>query len=419
MTIYRLTIIATLCVSLARESIVRAQDLLPEPIRVGLAGYADLDPLAVTATVTVEATPLGQKKIAADLLEIISRAQVQQVAIREGRIYVRREPKAAGAGKFDAVMAEAAFDRKVIYFGDRHRGLLSKWLPGRDQPAARHFTVDYFRAAGIRLATRVRDLLVPWRPQSELIALIGEGGRVRATGPINLEGLALVHIQLQAKDPSKEVPPISAETQLRPPGVSEQEIQRQLKEAQERHAAGPPERLFDFYLDPDRGYAVRRLETRDEQGRLLIRCDCTEHEQLTGRKVWLPRRCREEKYVFDNLPNQVFTSPLFIRDFDVTEFDLKPWPDERFELNYTKPGTYVDDATFPEVKGTSGVRYTVPATPKQLDEVIDAARKNYQSHGGTEKWSSVLRWLFLSVNVALLIGLAVFVYVRRRKATST
>jgi hypothetical protein len=409
---------------LANGPALNGQDsVLTEPIRLGLAEYANLDPLAVTMTVTVEATPLGRQKIAGNVLDRISGAQIQQVAIRQGRIYVRREPKTVDLGKSNAVMAETAFDRKVIYFGDPKRGILNKWLPGNDKPAASYFSLDYFRAAGIRLPTRMRDVVLPWSPQSEITALLSEGGRVQTTRSTNLEGLAVIYVQLKAKDPSKELPPVdlaAGEAELRRPGrsLSEEEIQRQLREARERQAAGPPQRLFEFYLDPARGYAVRRLDTRDEDGRLLMRCDCTEPEQLTGRNVWLPRRCREENYAFEELPNEVFKSPLFIRHFDATEFDLKPWPYERFELNYTKPGTHVNDATFPEVKGISGVNYKVPATPKQLDQTIEAARQKYQSQRDTETWSSVLQWLFLSLNVVLLAGLAVFVHRRRQKAAN-
>jgi hypothetical protein len=263
-----------------------------------------------------------------------------------------------------------------------------------------------------------------WHPQAELLALLAEGGRVEATGPADLDGRRLMRVQVAAQDLSNQFPPVDLaemEKQLRAmrtvAKLSEADIQERLASARKAQTARPPRRRFDFYFDSERGYAaVRRLDIRDEAGRLLTRSDCTEHEQLAGRNVWLPRRCRVEQYTFVGLGDQVFGAPLFVNQFLVRAFDLQPWPDDRFELKYTTPGTRVNDRTFPEVEGTRGVTYEIPANPERLDEVIQAARANYQSQANAEQRSSTLKALFLVVNGALVVSLVAYFIVRRWKA---
>lgn len=133
----------------------------------------------------------------------------------------------------------------------------------------------------------------------------------------------------------------------------------------------------------------------------------------------MPRLCRVEKYNFVGLPNQVFGSPLYMKQFRVRAFDLMPWPDDRFELKYTTPGTYVNDGTFPEVEGKSGVIYNMPANSQQLDEVIEAARTKYQAGADAERRSHQMRMLFLVFNGVCLVILVVSYVVRRRKKASS
>jgi hypothetical protein len=379
---------------------------------------------------------MGREKIAANVLAniIAYGSKAQQYAFHEGRVYLRRERKGG-----DKRTNEISFDGNVLYLGNpgekrpkdaKPGGVLLKWLPGKDDPDGSYFSDDYFRAAGVRMPTRVRQLAVPWRPQSELLALLAEGGRVEATGPADLDGRPLLRVQVTAKDWRLQGRPIDLagyERILRMPGgVPEEEVQRKLRVARKVQERPAPQRRYDFYFDPERAYAVRRLETRDEAGRLLTRADCTEHEQLTGRVVWMPRQCRVEAYTCtvsglqdeETLIPYVFGSPLYVTQFRVSAFDVKPWPDDRFELKYTAPGTSVQDATFPEVEGTNGVSYEVPANPEQLGAVIETARAQYRARATAEKRSGTLKVLFLTVNGALVVGLVAYFVVRRRKARS-
>lgn len=432
--VHRLTLVAAVCITLFEGSALHAQDAnLPDSVRARLARFTDLDPLAVTWSEISEETPLAREKIAAKILANgRGRTYDEQLAFRDSRIYLHREirePSAASFGK-KSLTVEAAFDRSVFYFGNpahdpknpNKRPFLQKWLPGKDQPEADYFSADYFRAAGIRLPSRVKELVLSWHPQSELLALLSEGGRIEATGPAEMDGHPLIRVRVKALELHAKMPPIdlaALERQLRhTPSLSEKEIQERLQDAHESNAAQPPQRRYDFYFDPQRGYAVRRLDTRDEAGRLLIRSDCTEHEQLEGRVVWLPRRCRLEKYTFVGLPNQVFESPLFVNLLRVSALDLKPWPYDRFELNYTKPGTEVNDATFSEAEGRNGIHYQMPANPQQLDEVIAAARAQHQARGNAGKRIPTIRTILLIINGLGLPILVFYLIVRRRKKAS-
>lgn len=425
---HRLALVAAVYVTLVGGSHLHAQEAdLSEPVRAALARYADLDPLAIKWSQKTEATQIGRKKITADELGgiIIARSNVQQFAFREGRIYVRRETK--GGPSSPPSKVEIAFDRSVFYEGDpRDPPFLQKWLPKNDRPEASYFSDDYFRAAGVRLPTRIKELVLSWHPQSELLALLAEGGRVKATDRANLDGRPLIRVQVTAKDWRLQGIPddlAGSEESLRSPGVTEEEVQRKLKEAriQERRA---PQRLYDFYLDPERGYAVRRLEIRDEANRLVYRSDCTEHEQLTGRVIWMPRLCRVEEYTFEGLRDEEslipydFGSPLFVTNFQVSAFDVKPWPYDRFELKYTAPGTQVNDATFPETKGKDGIFYKVPANPQDLDQVIAAHRAKAQARVNAEKRSSTIRMILLILNGVGLPILVFYLIVRWRKKGS-
>lgn len=419
----RLALIAAVTVTLIGSSVLHAQDaVLPEPLRVALSNYAEMDPLAVNWTEVAKESPLGRENATSnnDFL----------LAFRDSRMYMLRQ-----SNKKRELSTEIAFDRSVLYMGDSensgehantNRPTIIKWLPGKDHPKARYFSQNYFRAAGIRLPRNVGELMLSWHPQSELLALLAEDGRVEATSLTELEGRKLLRVQVKAQDLSLDTPPVDIEKlekNLRGTQsftkISEEDIQKRLAASSEASKAQPPRRRFDFYFDSERGYAVRRLDILDEAGRLLTRSDCSEYEQLNSRKVWLPRRCRVEEYTFSGMNDRVFASPYFVTKFKVSAFDLKPWPYERFELKYTTPGTAVSDQTFPEVEGENGVTYKIPANPQQLDEVIADARTRYAMQASAEERSRKLKTLFLILNGVGLAAFVVCLIIRwRKRATS-
>lgn len=238
---------------------------------------------------------------------------------------------------------------------------------------------------------RIRELAASWHPQSELLALLAEGATVQAVGPIQIEGCPLVHVQLTAHILQDNNSPL---------------------------------RRYDFYLDPEKGHAVRRLEAWDEVGRLFVRSDCTEFEQLGGRFIWMPRLCRVEEYTVaatqdkENSIPAISSSPLYVVLIRVNALDTQPWPGDRFQLKYTTPGAYVNDASFPETSGKDGVVYQIPANPQRLDEVITVRRAFYHAWRNADKKSRPLRLLFLILNGVGVAGLGVYFFVRRRKKAS-
>jgi hypothetical protein len=403
--VYRLAFAFAACLSLIEVPRLCAQDAeSPESIRLAHVRYADLAPLAVTWTQTTKVAPIGNEKIEADELgKILSDSSVvQQLALRDGRIYLRREIK--GDSSWPPRTDEIAFDRNLFYAAHnlfytgnpvnadpKDRPYLHKWLPKNDDPEASYFRDDYFRAAGVRLPAPTKELVSSWHPQSELLVLLAEGARIEATDPIHLDGRSLIRVQITSCR--------SQETNF-------------------------TNWRYDFYLDPERGYSVRRLEIRDEAGHLLTCSDCTEFEQLSGRLLWLPRLCRVEEYTSERTQKdgrsiyEVFTSPLYVRRIRVNAFDAQPWPHDRFQLKYVTPGIYVNDASFPEIKGKDGIFYQIPANPQRLDEVIAVRRAFYQAWLSAEKKSRPLRVLFLVLNGVGLAGIAVYFFVRRRKKVS-
>lgn len=403
---YRLALTVAAFITLVEGPRLHAQNAgLPESMRLALIRYADLDPLAVTWTQTVEATPIGRETIVVDVPDkIISDGPiVQQLAFHDGRIYVRREIQ--GSSSWPPRTDEFAFDRNVFftaknlfYAGNlgnnepKDQPYLHKWLPKNDRPEASYFSDDYFRAAGVRLPARTKELVRPWHPQSELLALLAEGGRVEAIDRTYLEGRPLIRVQVVACNI-------------------------------EEKSTSP--RRYDFYCDPERAYAVRRLETRDEAGRPLTRSDCMRFEQVNGQPLWLPRLCRVEEHNFAGVPNtekmgiDVSTPFLYVKKIQVNALDTTPWPDDRFRLKYTTPGVYVNDASFPEMKGKDGVFYQMPANPHRLVEVIAARRALYQGWTNAEKRSRPLRVLFLVLNGVGLASLAGYFFMRRRKRASS
>jgi hypothetical protein len=403
--VYRLAPAVAACLTLFEAPHLYAQNAdLPETIRVALVRYADLAPLAVTWTQTIEPTPLGREKLPADVLNRIlsDSCSVQQLAYRCGRIYMRRETK--GVSSWPPSTDEIAFDGNLLYAAHnlfyagapsnrdpKDRLYLHKWLPKNDDPQASYFQIDYFRAAGVRLPVRTRELVSPWHPQAELLALLAEGGRVETVCPIQIEGGPLVRVQLTVRRVEENNSPLWR---------------------------------YDFYLDPERGYAVRRLEIHDEAGRLLTRSDCADFEQLSDWLLWMPRLCRVEEYTVAGTENKensipaIFSSPLYVKRVQVNAFDSQPWPDDRFQLNYTTPGVYVNDASFSDISAKDGIFYQIPANPQRLDEVIAVRRAFYQAWRSAEKISRPLRVLFLVLNGVGLAGLGVYFFVRRRKNAS-
>lgn len=435
---FRLLMLAALAwIALVGARRLHAQDeRLPESVRTGLVGYGDLDPLAVSWSGSTEATRLGREKIPAKMLAslISARNNAYQLAFRQGRLYQRTQRKFDGSEK--PYTSEMAFDGTVLYGGYPGRAeqgpqdspSLVKWLPTRDDHEGSYWIDEYLRAAGVRMAMRNRELLLPRRPQAELLALLTEGGHVVAVTSTELDGGAVIRVQVTAPDLRTAVPVsdpsamADLERQLRRnPNLNETEIQRQLRTARKRQGRTALKRRYDFFFDPKIAYAVRRVEIRDDDGQLLSRSDCSEHEQLGGRPLWLPRLCRVQEYTYESLYDEetavpyVFPSPLYINEFKVTDFDVTPWPDDRFMLRYSRPGTRINDATVPGTTGQHGISYRIPADPKQLEDVIAAAQAQYGAQLQATRWAPSIKTLFLVLNGAVVISVAAYIFARRRR----
>ena len=110
-------------------------------------------------------------------------------------------------------------------------------------------------------------------------------------------------------------------------------------------------------------------------------------------------------------------SPLFVNEFKVSALDLKPWSDDRFALNYATPGTFVNDGTLPGVQGKTGVVYQIPADPGRLDDAVQEAQAKYQMRlSKVNNRRLRTSTLLIVLNAVILLGVLVYLGIRRRRA---
>jgi RNA polymerase sigma factor (sigma-70 family) len=139
----------------------------------------------------------------------------------------------------------------------------------------------------------------------------------------------------------------------------------------------PATRLYTFYLDPQLHYAVRRLDQSYGPDTLLLRTDCSQFEQVSGRDIWLPRKVETQMHEYYSVPGAPFKDPFLTHVVEVTAIDGNRVPDDVFKLDYESfPGTFVRDGTRPakaSKTGDSYVSYSVPERHEDLPQVIERA----------------------------------------------
>ena len=174
-----------------------------------------------------------------------------------------------------------------------------------------------------------------------------------------------------------------------------------------------------FYLDPSRGYALLRHEKRTVSGKLALSCDNSNFAKLHNIDVWLPRRCEEEHYTWPTIPDQICDEPLIGVTYVVSEVSGDHVSEDRFALRYVEPGTVVSDGTLPgaESHPRGRITYTVPANPKDLDRVIEAAVAG-KPFVPSMRWSAV-RLAFVGANVVAVVFVAFWIWQRRKRTTRT
>ena len=74
----------------------------------------------------------------------------------------------------------------------------------------------------------------------------------------------------------------------------------------------PATRRYSYYLDPQLHYAVRRLDQSYGSDQLLVRSDCSDFQQISGRNVWLPKKIESQMHEYFCVPDTVFKENFLV-----------------------------------------------------------------------------------------------------------
>ena len=207
-------------------------------------------------------------------------------------------------------------------------------------------------------------------PGSAILSGLSNGWQLISLGNTQLEGRALVRIDLEGENPirasalaydldahrrillmqreslDKQSSRMNAQQKqmlLR----SQQQLEDSAKIIEARRQL-PATRRYTFYLDPQFHYAVRRLDQYYGTDTLLSRSDCTQFEQIPGRALWLPKKMETQLHEFDSVPGTIFKDSFLSFITTVSSMSGDRISDDAFKLDYeTVPGTIVRDGTVP------------------------------------------------------------------------
>lgn len=272
---------------------------------------------------------------------------------------------------------ELSFDGEYFYIGDRNDDRVSgviKQLPSSDgdslgNPVAPDmWPNDYWREAGYHVGKPSELLVNGQAMQSEIAFLCSlPGANARIT---------------------------------RSPAAAKSEIRIEID---------INNYVYDFLVDESYGYAVRRREDRTKAGQVLRVTTCSDFKLHSGR-VWLPWTISVDEFIWrqSGSPTPPSSTPVFNELYKVTNIDELPVDSKVFAIHYDKPGSIVTDYSLKS--GGEPVAYKVPARPEDLDSVIAEARG--------EESVSILRWLLIGGNLALVAGILLWILLRRRSKAS-
>lgn len=117
-----------------------------------------------------------------------------------------------------------------------------------------------------------------------------------------------------------------------------------------RQARSMPAELTNIYfLDPAKGFCVRRWERRFPDGTLIAQVDNDDFSRVGDTGVWLPRKVTETSYWSMKLIDGSIISrkPRLRVILNVTNFSTDVPPEAQFAIDITAPGTTVEDRTKP------------------------------------------------------------------------
>jgi hypothetical protein len=339
-----------------------ANECLPSSIADALADSAlHLSPLTVEWRQRLETD--GQKSEVANLLK---RNEQEYFATEEhveswqdGKIYWRYDyVSKSDASEFATLRQEFGFDGTIFaggrpdtsLAGAHFNPLLKKDLIKTlaiEQPHARYFAHPYFVAAGYHLPTSMVELFSG--SASSLVTYYLTSRRMDQPCSVEqtmLNGRNVLRLSFavenQTRRDAENMDLEKHEHQLRSGPNSEEHIQSQLEGIHELRKL-PKTRRMVFYLDPENKFAVRQREEEYDNHRTLVKCRCTDFQEVAGRSFWLPRKCVTEYFDITGLPINYSEKPLVREVIEVTAIRTDSLPDSRFVLDYGFLGPIVSD----------------------------------------------------------------------------
>jgi hypothetical protein len=235
---------------------------------------------------------------------------------------------------------------------------------------------DYLRMTGIAVPCAMTEL--PEGPRSEVLHLLEGDGRVTGVQTERLDG-------------------------------STEHLVVDLLSGNKKHR---------FWLDPSRGYVVRRHEVWNASGALAVVIDNSDFVKLTDPELWLPKHCRAEWHTWRLWPEEFTRATAAVVDVHATRLERARVPPEKFALNYAKPGSYISDGRVPGAeKAENGrVLYRAPADPGDIEEAIRAA----QEGAGYVPRRRPLVLGIIGISLALgALAIGIIVIRRRRQGRKT
>lgn len=307
-----------------------------------------------------------------------SRIRHLKVILKDGKFHYWRTEQSSSL--------EAAMDGKVY---ERRIGTsIVKQPVSLDTHQSAGVQLRYFDDVGIKLPIDPGKMTPQVPIQSAILNRLQNGGQLksveRATvGQTSCIAISIISLNEILQDILKAPLPNKGSEAL-PEDV--------------RQARSMPTELTNIYfLDPAKGFCVRRWERRFPDGTLITQVDNDNFSRVGDTGVWLPRKVTETSYWSMKLVDGSIISrePRSRAVLNVTKMSTDVSADAQFAIDITAPGTTVEDRTKP-------------------------IRTEYQFHAlkPISETNSSHKWWILAI--ASLIGLAAAVgFVTRRSSLFT
>ena len=192
----------------------------------------------------------------------------------------------------------------------------------------------------------------------------------------------------------------------------------------------PATKRLSYFLDPKLAYAIRQIEESYEPNTLLLRCVCSDFQQLPNRQLWLPRKYEIDYRSFYTAPGVIFDKPFLFRTIQVSEMNDQRKSDDYFVLNYDLPGLNVNELIEAETSPNSEKRsqrmfsYTIGRTPEETkrnrESALNTASGQPQISPAVqtippapllaEAPKAIIHWFIFASGLFLLVAVAFFLY---------